>query len=742
MKIKTKLIISSCVCSAGIIAIACFSLFTIMMIKDKITVMTTQSTPLQVKTVQLQQLVEKLSADLLQLGLSRDQQEVAQVSAAIDKQREGLEKIHQEINELKDMPLDMQVFSDLHDQVMRAVGEKFKAMAVFRQEAGLVNGATARVDKSLEGLKEIIASIQGTASRRSRIASNYLNNAISDKSTVPQLMDNIQNYRNEVDVDIELNKKIHDINDLVYSLGVDSKLLDSKARTIMLSENTTDLDQRTAEVNTIERRFMGNIARVTAAVREIKSSDYVDETMGTIKRAAASGAVSLRTIAAAQRSVLESMALVESSVKRIKEVSLEQSRRTEENVESTAREQQNFVSEVEQRVELFKQLLIGVSLAVIILVVVLSLTIVGSVLGPLSGLTDTIITVAKTGDFSKVVNVERTDEIGVTQRGFNSLIESFKKIISAIFASSVKLSECSTELTGTAGDIHETIMNQSSRISQVAAASLEMAQTVTVISTNTARIADCAAEARSIALQGAEIVDQAGSEVAEIARAAEESTLVLRTLSERSQQVGEIVDVIENITDQINLLALNAAIEAARAGEAGLGFAVVAGEVRKLADSTVTATVGITERIKAIQSDTELAAGAMRKSLDRVGKGVEFSAQAGGSLRQIVQSVELFQAMTSEIALATDELAVTAEKISADITEIDYGAAEAVESARSVAKQSDALNTLSMELMHEIERFSCDSTVSRPAGGKILPERNRTAVTPALPSTKRLARTY
>jgi methyl-accepting chemotaxis protein len=709
MKIKTKLIISSCICSAGIIGIACFSLVTILMIKDKITVMTTQSTPLQVKTVQLQHMVEKLSADLLQLGLSRDKQEVEQLSASIDKHREGLEKIHREINELKNMPLDMQVFADLHDQVLRAVDEKFKAMAVFREQASQVNGAMARVDKSLDGLKEIIASLQGTASRRSRIASKSLNNSISEKSTVPQLMDNIQNYRNEVDVDIELNRKINDINDLVYNLGVDSKLLDSKARTIMLSESTADLDRRTAEVRAIEGRVMGNIARVAAAINEIKSSGYIDETMTAIKTAAASGGVSLRTIGAAQRSVLESMGLVDSSVKRIKEVSLEQSRRTEENVESTALEQQNFVSEVERQVESFKRLLIGVSLAVIVLVLVLSFTIIGSVLRPLSGLTGLIVTIAKTGDFSRVVNVDRSDEIGVTQKSFNSLIESFKQIISAIFSSSARLSDCSRELTGAAGHINEAIMNQSSRISQVAAASLEMSQTVTAISNNTSRIADSAVEARSIAIHGASIVDQAGSEVAEIARAAEESTLILRTLSEKSQQVGEIVDVIEGITDQINLLALNATIEAARAGEFGLGFAVVAGEVRKLADNTAKATVGIAERIKDIQSDTEVAAGAMKKSLERVRKGVEYSAQAGGSLRQIVKSVELFQGMTSEIALATDELTVTADKISADIIEIDQGAAEAVESARSVAGQSDTLIKLSAELMHEIERFSCDN---------------------------------
>jgi len=131
----------------------------------------------------------------------------------------------------------------------------------------------------------------------------------------------------------------------------------------------------------------------------------------------------------------------------------------------------------------------------------------------------------------------------------------------------------------------------------------------------------------------------------------------------------------------------------------------------------------------------------MKRSLERVQKGVEYSAQAGSSLRRIVESVELFQGMTREIALATDELSVTAEKISSDIIEIDFGAAGAVQSARSVAAQSDTLKQLSEELMQEIERFSCGNKVSSFAGREPVPERNRLAINPALPSSTRFART-
>jgi methyl-accepting chemotaxis protein len=243
MKIKTRLYMSSTISILGIIAIAAFSLMTILMVKEKITLLTSQSTPLQVKTVQFQQAVEKLSADLLQLGFAHDPQEVQQISTSISHSRGNLERINSEISSLNKTSTDIGIFSELHDQVLKATDEKFKSMAVFKEEASKVNGSMVRVDKSLAGLKEIISGLVISASRRASTATKTLNETISDKSAVPELLVNVQNFRNEVDIDLELNKKINAINDVVYSIGVDAKLLDAKARMIMLSETPTELDR-------------------------------------------------------------------------------------------------------------------------------------------------------------------------------------------------------------------------------------------------------------------------------------------------------------------------------------------------------------------------------------------------------------------------------------------------------------------------------------------------------------------
>ena len=706
MKINTRLYLSSTISILGIIGIAIFSLMTILMVKEKITQLTSQSTPLQVKTVQFQQAVEKLSADLLQLGLAHDPQDVQQISTSISHSRQNLERINDEIKTLNKSTMDIGVFSELHDQVLKATDEKFKSIAVFKVEASKVNGAMVRIDKSLVGLKDIISGLVISASRRATTATKTLNETLSDKNAAPDILANVQNFRNEVDNDIELNKKINAINDVVYAIGVDAKLLDAKARMIMLSENQTELDRATAEVQAIQVRIARNVVQAGKAIKEIKSSGFVDDAVAAINGSVASAGASLRTISASQHKVLENMALVDSSVKKVKMVAHEQGQKSEANVLSTAQEQQKFVTVVIQRVDQFKKMLFGVSLIIIVLVLFLTISTTVCIVRSLSRLNNSIVAIAETGDFTRTAEIKNDDEFAVTINAFNKLLDSFSKILAKVSDSSGKLTGTSKELTLTAQAIHSTSQEQSVSVGQVAAAAIEMSQTISMISQNTSRIAHSADDARKLASVGAEVVTMTGREVEEIAMAVQESTRVMQTLNERSQQVGEIVDVIMEITDQTNLLALNAAIEAARAGDHGRGFAVVADEVRKLANSTAEATIGITERIKSIQNDAGQAVIAMNKSLERVKVGVEHANQAGASLQQIVESVNSLQGMASEIATATVELSTTAEQISTDIVAVEHVSAETVKAAAAITIESDALAGLSLELKDEISRFA------------------------------------
>ena len=718
MKINTRLYLSSTISILGIVSIAVFSLMTILMVKEKITLLTSQSTPLQVKTVQFQQAVEKLSADLLQLGLAHDPHEVQQISLSIAGSKANLDRINNEISTFKKTSTDVGMFSELHDQVLKATDEKFKSMAVFKEEASKVNGAMSRVDKSLVTLKEIIANLVLAASRRATSATQTLNVGLKEKTTNPEILESINDYRNEIDTDLAMHKRINSINDIVYTIGVDAKLLDAKARMIMLSETAAELDRATAEVQAIQARVVRNVSLAGKGIKEIKSSGFVDDAVTGINSAVASAGNSLRAISASQRTVLENMAQVDRSVKKVKAVALEQGQKSEANVQSTAQEQQKFVSVVIQRVDLFKKLLFGVSLGVILLVLYLTVTTTVCIVRSLARLNGSIVTIAETGNFTHTAFIKNDDEFGVTINAFNKLLNTFSVILSKVSESSGKLSASSQELTQTSQAIHSMSQEQSTSVGQVAAAAVEMSQTIAMVSQNTARIAQSATEARQLAVSGAEVVRQTEYEVGEIARAVQESTKVMQALNERSMQVGEIVDVIIEITDQTNLLALNAAIEAARAGEHGRGFAVVADEVRKLATSTAAATVGITERVKAIQVDAGQAVSAMNKSLERVKVGVVHAGQAGESLKQIVESVALLQGMASEIATATVELSSTAEQITTDIVNIEHISEMTVKSAAAIAVESDSLAGLSVELKNEISRFTLndkENTVIAPA---------------------------
>ena len=230
-------------------------------------------------------------------------------------------------------------------------------------------------------------------------------------------------------------------------------------------------------------------------------------------------------------------------------------------------------------------------------------------------------------------------------------------------------------------------------------------QTVGEIAHNTQSIAASAEDTVKVAKDGEVIVGQSVQEVREIAQRIDESAQSIRTLGKRSTQIGEIVNVINEIAGQTNLLALNAAIEAARAGEQGRGFAVVADEVRKLAERTANSTSEIGDMISAIQSDVERAVTLMNDVTKKVEAGVELSGRAGESLHVIVQSVDGLLEMVRQIASATEEMSATSMEISSDIVQIASSSRETSVSSEQTAKASIELSKLSLDLEAMVNQF-------------------------------------
>jgi len=179
-------------------------------------------------------------------------------------------------------------------------------------------------------------------------------------------------------------------------------------------------------------------------------------------------------------------------------------------------------------------------------------------------------------------------------------------------------------------------------------------------------------------------------------------------LGDSSKQIGEIISVIDDIADQTNLLALNAAIEAARAGEQGRGFAVVADEVRKLAERTTEATKQIASMIKGIQGETEQAVVAMNQGTHEVQSGIEYADRAGESLNSILSSTQELLDMINQIAAASEEQSATSEQISKNVMSISKVTAESTQRVEDVARTSDELARLTEHLRDLMGNFQVD----------------------------------
>jgi len=312
------------------------------------------------------------------------------------------------------------------------------------------------------------------------------------------------------------------------------------------------------------------------------------------------------------------------------------------------------------------------------------------------------------GDFTFSISkkaIARKDELGDIARAMDMLNNNLKKIVNGIMDGIHSLTSSATQLSAIAEEMSRTAEGSSEKANSVATASEEMSQTVVDIAKNTAGIADTAKRALETAQDGNSIVEKSVNEVKNIAETVNESALFVRSLGERSMQIGDIVNTINDIADQTNLLALNAAIEAARAGEQGRGFAVVADEVRKLAERTAHATAEIGGMIRAIQEEVNRAVEFMGNATEKVDMGVELTSKAGDALKGIVKVSDDLQLMIQQIASATEQMSASAEQISREIVDIANAGKDTTQSSQETAQSAVSLSKLAADLQESIKFF-------------------------------------
>ena len=294
------------------------------------------------------------------------------------------------------------------------------------------------------------------------------------------------------------------------------------------------------------------------------------------------------------------------------------------------------------------------------------------------------------------------------EQTLNALMEDIAQVVSRLYASVQQIAQ-------NADTIASGARSQAEQVGNIAAAIEEMSYT----SQENAQLASTAAHEAALtneqAVQGGTVVGSTIQGMSKIADVVNKSASTIEELGKTSEQIGEVVQVIEEIADQTNLLALNAAIEAARAGEQGRGFAVVADEVRKLAERTQKATKEIAQTIKRIQSETHQAVSAMNQGTEEVRRGEAAAGQASGALNNIIGSTDKVADIISQLASASEEQTATSTNIAQSVERISADTSRFAASTGDISRTIDEIGSMASHLQDLVSQFNTGATTTSPS---------------------------
>ncbi len=349
--------------------------------------------------------------------------------------------------------------------------------------------------------------------------------------------------------------------------------------------------------------------------------------------------------------------------------------------------------------------LYGLLASLIVLGIVIPLIVANLISKPVNNLQETIVAIERSGDLTQRAAITSSDEIGQLAQAFNRWIENLSRIVSQVKIQARQFEESSRQLTEITENTQQGVHRQSDEITQVATAMHEMAASIREVAANAEVAANSADSGDTQANQGNKVVQKTIGSIDALVADVESAAEVISKLKTDGENIGNVLTVIKTIAEQTNLLALNAAIEAARAGEQGRGFAVVADEVRTLAQRTQSSTIEIEELVAKFESGTEQAVSVMEKSCKAAQVTVDDAKFAGESLSNITKAVAEIVNLNTQIASAAEEQSATTEEMSENLTNIQSIAEQTSKGAQQTASASTQLHRNSKELQELVSQF-------------------------------------